>query len=409
MRGLPIIWACLAVVTVCPASADLQDGRIITVDDDGAADFSTIQAGIDDANDGDTVLVADGVYTGDGNRDIEFHGKAITVKSENGAENCIIDCNGTEDDPHRGFYFFLSGEDANSAIIGFTITNGRAPRECDPRPPWPCGYLGGGIRCDGSSPTISQCRITGNWAEFGGGIECGGGSPIISECTITGNHAEGQGGGMYIWVSNPIISNCTFSDNSVEGEGGAVYTSLSNPLLTNCTFVGNSAGLSGGGSIYSRSKGNPALRHCVLWGSAPQEIYVYDESSSVTANYCDIEGGWAGEGNIDADPCFADTDNGDYHLKSQGGRWEPATQAWIIDDVTSPCVDAGDPMSPIGPEPFPTGGIINMGAYGGTTEASKSWFGGPPCEVIVAGDIDGDCLVDFRDFRLMALHWMWED
>ncbi len=80
----------------------------------------------------------------------------------------------------------------------------------------------------------------------------------------------------------------------------------------------------------------------------------------------------------------------------------------MIDDVMSPCIDAGDPMSPIGYEPFPNGGIINMGAYGGTAEASKSYFGQPPCETIVAGDINGDCKVNFLDFRLLALHWLEE-
>jgi len=65
-------------------------------------------------------------------------------------------------------------------------------------------------------------------------------------------------------------------------------------------------------------------------------------------------------------------------------------------------------MTPIGPEPFPNGGIINMGVYGGTAEASKSYFGEPLCEVIVAGDINGDCEVNFLDFHLMALHWMEE-
>ena len=63
-------------------------------------------------------------------------------------------------------------------------------------------------------------------------------------------------------------------------------------------------------------------------------------------------------------------------------------------------------MSPIGLEPFPNGGRVNMGAYGGTTEASKAFFGGPVCETIVAGDVNGDCLTDFRDFYLLALHWM---
>ena len=89
----------IAVAAVLAGIAASQ-ARIITVDNDGPADFSTIQAAIDDSNDGDTVLVADGTYTGDGNRDIDFHGKAIIVKSENGPQNCIIDCNGTEADRH---------------------------------------------------------------------------------------------------------------------------------------------------------------------------------------------------------------------------------------------------------------------------------------------------------------------
>lgn len=63
-------------------------------------------------------------------------------------------------------------------------------------------------------------------------------------------------------------------------------------------------------------------------------------------------------------------------------------------------------MAPIGREPFPNGGIINMGAYGGMAEASRSWFGGPVCETIVAGDINGDCMVDFRDFSILAMHWL---
>ena len=84
----------------------------------------------------------------------------------------------------------------------------------------------------------------------------------------------------------------------------------------------------------------------------------------------------------------------------------PNTQTWITDDVTSPCIDAGDPMTPVGNEPFPNGGIINMGAYGGTAEASKSYFGTPPCQTIIAGDINGDCKVNLSDFALLALHWL---
>ena len=366
-----------AVFLVLGGSVGFTHGRTITVDDDGPADFAAIQAAIDDSNDGDTVLVADGTYTGDGNRDIDFHGKAITVKSENGPESCIIDCNATEYDGHRGFYLH-SGEDPNSEIIGFTMSNCYAPRECDPLPPWPCSYAGGGIRCKRSSPTIRQCRITRNWAGGGAGIHCVAGNPIIAYCTIWGNHAVNGGGGMEIYSSNPIISNCTFSGNSARyGGGDGIFAHNSNQVLTNC----------------------------IVWGNVPEEIYVFG-GGAVTASYCDIRGGWPGTGNINADPCFADTNNGDYHLKSQGGRWEPNEGRWAIDEVTSACIDAGEPMSPIGHEPFPNGGVINMGAYGGTAEASKSYFGEAPCETIVAGDVNGDCRVDFLDFRLMALHWL---
>ena len=130
-----------------------------------------------------------------------------------------------------------------------------------------------------------------------------------------------------------------------------------------------------------------------------------------------------GSGNINIDPLFAnpghwDTNstpedvnddywiNGDYHLKSQAGRWDSNIQSWIQDEVTSPCIDTGDPNSPIGLEPFPNGGYINMGAYGGTSEASKSYFGKPICETIVAGDINGDCKVDEADLEIMMLHWL---
>ena len=64
--------------------------------------------------------------------------------------------------------------------------------------------------------------------------------------------------------------------------------------------------------------------------------------------------------------------DGDYHLKSQAGRWDPIGQTWVLDEVTSPCIDAGDPTSEVGDEPLPNGGRVNMGAYGGTTEASRS-------------------------------------
>jgi hypothetical protein len=144
----------------------------------------------------------------------------------------------------------------------------------------------------------------------------------------------------------------------------------------------------------------------------------------LSIRYCNIQKDWPGEGNIDIDPLFADPGywdpngtpddpnddfwvDGDYHLKSEAGRWDRGEGRWMKDDATSPCIDAGNPMDPIGLELFPNGGTINMGAYGGSSQASKSYFGEPVCETIVAGDINGDCKVDFKDFTLMAHHWLW--
>ena len=115
--------------------------------------YPTIQSAIDTAVDGDTVIVADGVYAGTGNRSIDFLGKAITVQSENGPENCIIDC----ENSGQGFHFH-NNEDANSVLDGFTITNGYASQ-------------GGAIYCYSSSPTILNCNITGNSANYYGGAD----------------------------------------------------------------------------------------------------------------------------------------------------------------------------------------------------------------------------------------------
>ncbi len=121
--------------------------------------------------------------------------------------------------------------------------------------------------------------------------------------------------------------------------------------------------------------------------------------SDVHVSYSNIVGEpWPGPGNINVDPQFVDPNSGNYHLKSQAAHYNPLSKQWIPDETTSPCIDTGNPASPIGHEPFPNGGIVNMGFYAATPHASRSYFGGPVCETIIAGDINGDC-------TLMATHW----
>jgi hypothetical protein len=161
--------------------------------------------------------------------------------------------------------------------------------------------------------------------------------------------------------------------------------------MTHCTIADNYAGQNDAGLVLDDS--DIIVKDSIFWDNYPSEICVHG-TSNPSITYCDISGGWLGAGNIDSNPLLARPGhwvdpadpsvalgrqdpravwmNGDYHLKSQAGRWDPAAGSWLRDEVTSPAINAGDPASPIEYEPAPNGGIVNMGAYGGTTEASLS-------------------------------------
>ena len=288
--------------------------------------YASVRHAIDDAQNGHEIVVSTGVYKGN----INFRGKNLTVRSTNPNNPAIVAASVIKGYANKSVVSFSGGEDVNCILAGFTITGGKR-----------------GIYCSGSSPTITNCIIAGNTNDDVGGVGAG----IGMECG-----------------SNPTLTNCTVINNSASTAGGGMMSQDSSPTLTNCTFSGNSAGYFGSGICFNG--GSPMLTNCILWGDTPDEIYMFSGTPVIT--YSAVQGGWAGEDNIDADPLFADPENSDYHLKSQVGRWDLNSQSWVIDDVTSPCIDAGDPGTPIGLEPLPNGGIINMGAYGGTAEASKS-------------------------------------
>ncbi|HVP11985.1 MAG TPA: hypothetical protein VMV94_12460, partial [Phycisphaerae bacterium] len=139
------------------------------------------------------------------------------------------------------------------------------------------------------------------------------------------------------------------------GAGGGLSCDASTPVLANCTISRNTATVRGGGMDCTNSP-NPTLTNCILWGDTPLEISI--ASSTPVVNYCDVQGGWSGTGNLDTDPLFVDAANGDFHLAAN-----------------SPCIDAGDPASDFSLEPEPDGGRINMSTYGNTPEAEcKGWL-----------------------------------
>jgi len=166
--------------------------------------FDSIQEAIYAAATGAVITVLDGNYTGPGNRGLSFEGKAITLRSQNGPQNCIIDCEYVA----RGFRFSY-GEGPDSVLEGFTISNGNAYADE--------GLYGGGIYCDmDSRPTIKGCIVKNNQAEMGGGIYLDFGSAILEDCVIVQNRAV-QGGGLMCWKSSPTLINCTIGNNSPDG------------------------------------------------------------------------------------------------------------------------------------------------------------------------------------------------
>jgi len=290
---------------------------------------------------GETIVAGEGIY----NESINFKNKKLTVSSSNPDDPAIVAATIIKGSGRVAT--FSSGEDSNSILSGFTISGGS-----------------NGIYCTEAAPTITDCIIAGN---INAGIKLySGGSPTISNCSIVANGGAGiemhpRKAARFSFYNYPQISNSIVAKNLQQGIFGGV------PAITNCTIVEN---LQGG--IYGS---RPTVINSIIYfnGNAIAE-------STATITYSDVQGSWPGPGNIDADPLFVSlywissnsTEVGDYHLKSKAGRWDPDSQTWVQDNVTSPCIDKGDPGSLVADEPAPNGGVINMGAYGGTALASMT-------------------------------------
>lgn len=249
----------------------------------------------------------------------------------------------------------------------------------------------GAVHSEAALLTLSTCTFSGNSAMSGGALQAslartptGSGKVAVTQCLFTGNRGSGAGGALYVSGNgaDSTIAGCTFADNwastgaTLGGYVNSSGDSMSRVIFADCIVW------DGKGSLSSLTSPPPRVRTAAVGNEA------------VSITYSDVQGGWPGEGNIDADPLFAAPGHwvgaadprtvvdpsyaypvwvdGDYHLKSWAGRWDPQAKSWVRDDVTSPCIDAGDPNTPVGDEPAPNGGRINMGVYGGTVEASES-------------------------------------
>jgi len=287
--------------------------------------FDFIQEAIDAAEDRDVIVVADGTYESDGwlnNAVADFRGKAVTLRSENGPEKCILS---------RGDYVvrFRSGETPASVLSGFTITG------ADP---------GGGICCSDSSPTIMNNIITENWSEYGLGA-------------------------ILVHNSSAVIVGNIICRNEVYGEcAGIVVCHGSSATITNNTIVGNgSPGHQNNGGVYCTEGGTATITNCIFWGNGEYDLY------GCSATFSCLEHAVPGDGNINTDPLFAEPAYWD-DRGTPDKRWD---DVWVGGDYRlqgdSPCIDAGD-NSPLDSLRFDMDGklrvafgkkslTVDMGAY----------------------------------------------
>ena len=294
---------------VSPLGSDSNPGTL-------AAPKLTIQAAINSALNGDTVIVEDGTYTGSGNRDIDFGGKNITVTSQHGAASTIIDCQGSSSANHRGFYLH-SGE-TSAVISGFTIENGY---EGNGDGTGNGNKQGGAIDDFSAGLTLQNCILKANTADYGGGVfsDSEASSPVtLISCVLSGNTAMAGGGGAYSYNASAApfsLTNCLVIGNTAQSLGGGLYSFASTgsqAALTNCTFAGNMA-VYGGSGLYNNSQDSSTVTavNSIFYGDTGGEI----QGTSVSVSSSDIQGGYAGTRNINADPLFAGYPN-DLHLLS---------------------------------------------------------------------------------------------
>ena len=349
----------------------LQAASLLAVVINVPADQPNIQTGINSAINGDTVLVARGTYL----ENINFRGRNIMVASRylltgdlTDVDSTVIDGSAPTKPDTASCVLFISGEDSTAVLCGFTLTGGTGTK-------WPDEHgagtyrEGGGVLVAFCSPTIRGNRIIGNHAvggtglagAGGGGIRAGDGNPHIINNVIALNSGADYGGGIVLNYSGATVRNNIIYGNS----GGAAYgggglwlnrNGTMPKVIENNTIANNTSGSSGGGICFLTGT-SATVRNVIIWGnSAPQM------TTGHAATYSDIQGGWAGAGNIDSDPLFGDRNR-------------------FLLSASSPCVDAGD--SAVGyndPEDgahpgqalLPARGALrsDIGAYGGPGSAS---------------------------------------
>jgi len=254
-----------------------------------------------------------------------------------------------------------------------------------------------GLQLDATA-ILDGCIVTGGNANDALSVfDCGGGmyndklsSPTITNCTFIHNSADSGGGLANGYASNPIVIHCHFISNTAANSGGGIANWDSTPLFVHCDVIGNSAKL--GGGMYNDGNSQPMVANSILWGNtAGTGLQIYNGNNAVILSviYSAIQGGWTGEGNIDAAPLFVNAANGDLRLQAGSPCIDKGSNAAVpagvlADLVRTPRIVDGN---------CDGNAVVDMGAY----------------EYLLPGDLNTTCSVDMDDLSLFSPYWLAVD
>ncbi len=258
--------------------------------------------------------------------------------------------------------------------------------------------VGGAVRISGML-TALRCDFVGNSTgdnatPVGGGVSCYGDALFVA-CRFSHNTASNRGGGIYLSVGEVTLVNCLLNDNDSGGPGGGAAF-WSSATLYNCTFSQNTAGSSGGGVFITSA--TVEMTNCILWANTAtfdEQIRPWDTQPPFVS-YCDIQGGWPGLGNIDADPLFVDPAGGDFRLSVGSLCLEAGTCIGLPADELD--LDGDGNFD----EPLPHDFDGEQRRVNTAVDIGSYELQSPP---IGPGDLDRDSIVGISDFLLLLAGW----
>jgi hypothetical protein len=407
---------------VSPAGSDDPNGSF-------EQPFETIQQALNAAQDGDTIVLMPGVYSGQGNYDLSVDGLSLTIRSTQPDDWDTVEATVIDPQQQGGIFMFTIPDQGRIILEGLTFQNAFKEGKLSLLdlfdPPYYEEPHGAAIFADGGQVDVRFCVFTNCLAALGGAVYFGNTQATVSHCIFVGN--EGWHGGALIadMDSEVMLDHCTLAGNWGNVNGGAAAVEFGSTLaVSKSIFWGNDLIEPDrqGTQIYASDASSVSVWYTVVQDGA-DGTFAADLNSTILLD----------ESVLEADPLFASFDaqqspfEWDVRLLSMFGRWDPTVQQWVTDASTSPCIVAGPSEADYSREPWPNGRRANIGAYGNTAQASMY---GNIADLNIDGrvdlfdvaqlsavwmdvpvdyeDFDHSGVVDIADILILAENWLWQ-